>query len=63
MEGKEGVGTVCQPERMDGTETGSLSQTPLGKHTASNKGEQENTSPHPFESSGPLPPPHPFNQD
>ena len=38
-EGKEGVGTVCQAgRRMDCTEMGSLSQTPLGRHTASNKG-------------------------
>lgn len=52
MEEKEGVGTVCQPRwRMDCTEMGSLSQTPLGSPIASNK---ENTSLHPFEQGGPL---------
>ena len=59
-EGKEGVGTACLTERrMDCTEMGSLSQTPLGRCTASNKGKLENTSLHLFEPSGPLFPPQP----
>lgn len=38
MAGREGLGTVCEPgRRMDCTEIGSLSQTPLGRHIASNR--------------------------
>ena len=59
-EEKEGVGTVCLTERrMDCTEMGSLSQTPLGRCTASNKGKLENTSLCLFEPSGLLLPPQP----
>lgn len=57
-------GTVCQPgRRVHRPETGSLSQTPPGRHVASNKGKgqkEESAALHPF---GLARPPHPRNQD